>query len=61
MGPSGSGKSTLLNILGCLDRHTDGNHSLDGINIENMSEEDLSTVRCQKIDLFFKHIIYYLN
>lgn len=54
MGPSGSGKSTLLNILGCLDRHTDGNYSLDGINIENMSEEDLSTVRCQKIGFVFQ-------
>lgn len=54
MGPSGSGKSTLLNILGCLDRHTDGNFSLDGINIENMSEDDLSTVRCQKIGFVFQ-------
>lgn len=45
MGPSGSGKSTLLNILGCLDRLTQGTYILDGKDISCESDDVLSTIR----------------
>ncbi|MDO4787724.1 MAG: ABC transporter ATP-binding protein [Johnsonella sp.] len=54
MGRSGSGKSTLLNILGCLDRPTLGNYQLDGIDVEEMSDDELSRVRNQKIGFVFQ-------
>lgn len=54
MGRSGSGKSTLLNILGCLDRPTLGNYQLDGIDVEEMSDDDLSRVRNEKIGFVFQ-------
>ena len=41
MGPSGSGKSTLLNILGCLDRPTQGNYLLSGESVEKMNDQEL--------------------
>jgi putative ABC transport system ATP-binding protein len=40
MGASGSGKSTLMNVLGCLDRPTDGTYLLNGQDINTMSDED---------------------
>ena len=43
MGPSGSGKSTLMNIIGCLDKPTNGTYSLAGQNISNMSETGVSS------------------
>ena len=59
MGQSGSGKSTLMNILGCLDRPTDGHYYLDGIEVWKLSENKLSLVRNKKIGFVFQsfHLI----
>jgi putative ABC transport system ATP-binding protein len=54
MGPSGSGKSTLLNILGCLDRPSSGSYRLDGDEVAELSEAELSTVRRYKIGFIFQ-------
>ncbi|VWL85465.1 ABC transporter ATP-binding protein [Oceanivirga miroungae] len=54
MGPSGSGKSTFLNILGCLDLLTSGEYILDDKNITNLSDDELSEVRCEKIGFVFQ-------
>ena len=54
MGHSGSGKSTLLNILGCLDRPTLGHYYLDGIDVAQMSGDELSRVRNKKIGFVFQ-------
>ncbi|MFB8426049.1 ABC transporter ATP-binding protein [Priestia megaterium] len=55
VGPSGSGKSTLMNILGCLDIPTSGKYILDGITIEKAKENELSTIRNQKIGFIFQN------
>jgi len=54
MGPSGSGKSTLLNIVGCLDWPTGGRYILDGINVSEMSKDELARVRNEKIGFIFQ-------
>ena len=54
MGPSGSGKSTLLNLLGCLDRPTDGDYFLDGRNVAKMNDRELSTVRGETLGFIFQ-------
>lgn len=54
MGQSGSGKSTLMNILGCLDRPTLGHYYLDGIDVAEMSPNELSRVRNEKIGFVFQ-------
>lgn len=54
MGPSGSGKSTFLNIIGCLDRLTTGTYTLDGKNIENLNDNELSEIRCKKLGFVFQ-------
>jgi len=54
MGPSGSGKSTLMNILGCLDTPTRGEYVLNGINVSEMSENDLAAVRNKEIGFVFQ-------
>ena len=54
MGPSGSGKSTLLQILGCLDTPTDGSYRLADQEVSDLSEDDLSTIRNQRIGFIFQ-------
>lgn len=54
VGPSGSGKSTLMNIIGALDRPTDGTYLLDNINIGQATDAELSEVRNQKIGFVFQ-------
>ena len=54
MGPSGSGKSTLMNIIGCLDRPTEGKYILDGIPVETMEDDQLAAVRNKKIGFVFQ-------
>ena len=54
MGPSGSGKSTLMNVLGCLDRATEGSYELDGQNTTKMSDADLAHIRNERIGFVFQ-------
>lgn len=54
MGSSGSGKTTLLNILGCLDQPTDGDYFLDGVNVKNLSRNELAKLRNRKIGFVFQ-------
>ncbi|MGN0154088.1 MAG: ABC transporter ATP-binding protein [Lachnospiraceae bacterium] len=55
IGPSGSGKSTLMNMIGCLDVADEGNYYLDGMAIEEYSEDDLARVRNEKIGFVFQN------
>ncbi len=54
MGSSGSGKSTLLNILGCLDKPSEGSYFLDGKDVANMGDNELSEVRGKKLGFIFQ-------
>ena len=54
MGPSGSGKSTLMNILGLLDTPTTGTYRLEGLNVSELSDDDLSFVRGRRIGFVFQ-------
>jgi len=55
MGPSGSGKTTLLNIIGCLDKPTDGEYYLDGVDIKKLDDNQLSEIRNKKIGFIFQN------
>jgi putative ABC transport system ATP-binding protein len=55
MGASGSGKSTFMNILGCLDRPTNGRYRLEGVDVSRMSSDQLAEVRNKKIGFVFQN------
>ena len=55
MGPSGSGKSTLMNILGCLDRPSEGSYKLDGEEVAGLSDDALALTRNKKIGFVFQN------
>jgi len=54
MGPSGSGKSTLMNIIGCLDRPTEGAYALNGVRVDSMDEDALAAARNRNIGFVFQ-------
>lgn len=54
VGQSGSGKSTLMNVIGALDRPTEGEYSLDGVDMFHAKDKDLSGIRCKKIGFVFQ-------
>ena len=54
MGASGSGKSTAMNIIGCLDRPSEGIYKLNGIPVENLSDDELAGIRNQKLGFVFQ-------
>lgn len=63
MGPSGSGKSTMMNIIGGMDKPTSGQVILDGQDISQVSQAELTAIRRDKIGLIFQqfHLINYLT
>ena len=54
MGPSGSGKSTILNILGCLDRLTEGSYCLEGQDVGVLDDNALSELRLRQLGFIFQ-------
>ncbi len=54
VGASGSGKSTLMNIIGALDRPTEGDYELDGVRVFESKDKDVSKIRNQKIGFVFQ-------
>ena len=54
VGQSGSGKSTLMNMIGALDRPTEGEYTLDGVDMFRAKDKDLSAIRCKKIGFVFQ-------
>jgi macrolide transport system ATP-binding/permease protein len=54
MGASGSGKSTLMNVLGCLDRPTNGRYLFEGVDVAELAEPDLARIRSERIGFVFQ-------
>jgi len=63
MGPSGSGKSSLVNVIGCLDRASEGRVVINGEDVSRLSERQLDRFRAEKIGLIFQqfHLVPYLT
>jgi len=57
MGASGSGKSTAMNIIGCLDRPSEGIYKLNGIPVENLSDDELAEIRNQTLGFVFQQFL----
>ena len=55
MGASGSGKSTLMNILGCLDRPTEGSYELDGVEVGKLNDNQLAKLRGERLGFVFQN------
>ena len=54
MGASGSGKSTFMNIIGCLDRPTQGHYYIEGTDVSGLSKDQLAQIRNKKIGFVFQ-------
>ena len=54
VGQSGSGKSTMMNVLGCLDIPTRGDYLLDGVDVRELSDKELSRIRNKQIGFIFQ-------
>jgi putative ABC transport system ATP-binding protein len=63
MGPSGSGKTTMMNIIGCMDKPSNGSVILDGDDLSRLSAKELTVIRRDKIGLIFQqfHLVNYLT
>jgi macrolide transport system ATP-binding/permease protein len=55
MGSSGSGKSTLMNVLGCLDRPTNGQYIFEGVDVAGLTEAELARIRSERIGFVFQN------